>query len=78
MSLRGIDLFEEFAEIIQEHVSNTDVRVLIYSDLIDLFESRGTDSLEEFYQSGLDEAFDTAYEENHPHSEDDFYENEDD
>ena len=78
MSIVSIDLFEELVEIIQEHVSNYDIRVLIYGDLIDLFESRGPDSLEEFYNNGLDEAFDAAYEESHPHNEDDFQENEED
>lgn len=64
----GSSMFGEIIEFLQETIEDEDVRKEIYLGLIDIFENRDCDTLDEC--KGEDEAFDEAFEELHPSDED--------
>jgi hypothetical protein len=59
----GSRLFRNLIEVIQDNVDDESVRVEIYREMIDLFETMDCENLKELYEETDDAAYDTAYHE---------------
>jgi hypothetical protein len=66
----GSSLMSDIIATIQENVDDHDIRVQIYVDIINAFEDKDADTLDECLDE--DEAFDEAYTEVHPESDEDY------
>jgi hypothetical protein len=60
----GSGLFGNLIDIMMEHIPDKDMRVALYMDMIEAFENRDCDTLDECY--GHDPAFDIAWRETYP------------
>lgn len=72
----GSRLFRNLIEVIQDNVDDESVRVEIYREMIDLFETMDCENLKELYEETDDAAYDTAYAELYPESKDHEYDDE--
>ena len=72
----GSRLFRNLIEVIQDNVDDESVRVEIYREMIDLFETMDCENLKELYEETDDGAYDTAYSELYPESKDHEYDDE--
>ena len=62
----GTRLFRQLINILQDNVDDEEVRVEVYREFIDIFESMDCENLKELYEETDDSAFDTAYVELYP------------
>jgi hypothetical protein len=62
----GARLFRHLVEILQDNVDDEKVRVEVYREFIDIFESLDCENLKELYEETDDPAFDSAYSELYP------------
>lgn len=66
----GSLLMSEIIEAIQNNVDDDEVRTQIYAEIIEAFEDKDADTLDECLDE--DPAFDEAYRELHPESDEDY------
>ena len=67
----GSRLFRNLIEVIQDNVDDESVRVEIYREMIDLFETMDCENLKELYEETDDNSYDIAYSELYPDLKDD-------
>ena len=65
------DYFRNLIEVIQDNVDDESVRVEIYREMIDLFETMDCENLKELYEETDDNSYDIAYSELYPDLKDD-------